>query len=111
MSAMKISRPTISRKSGRGLVGRLSVALLPLLVAAPRLAWACSVCTAGRDDESRTAFILMTAFMTFLPLVLIGGILWWLRRRFRELAAAERAAEVGSGAPLPAGSQGAGLRA
>jgi MYXO-CTERM domain-containing protein len=102
---MTISRPPISRKPGRKLVRRLPVALLPLLVAAPRLAWACSVCTAGRDDESRTAFILMTAFMTFLPLLLVGGILWWLRRRFREISAAERAAEATRAAPLAVAPQ------
>jgi hypothetical protein len=32
------------------------------------------------------AFIATTAFMTFLPLLLIGGVVWWLCRRARRHA-------------------------
>ena len=52
---------------------------------APRVAHACSVCGAGRDDETRTAFLITTGFLTVLPLLLVGGVAWWLRRRAREL--------------------------
>jgi len=52
---------------------------------APRVAEACSVCSSGRDDETRTAFIATTAFMTFLPLGMGAGIFVWLRRRFRAI--------------------------
>ena len=38
-------------------------------------------------DASRVAFIATTGFLTFLPLVLIGAVVWWVRSRF---AAAER---------------------
>jgi MYXO-CTERM domain-containing protein len=55
------------------------------MLAAPRIVHACSVCSAGTDDESRTAFILTTAFLTFLPLILVGGLVWWLRRRTQQL--------------------------
>ena len=58
---------------------------LGLLVAAPRLAAACSVCSAGRDEENRIAFIITTAFMSLLPLLLIGGLVFWLWGRFRAL--------------------------
>ena len=58
---------------------------LGLLVAAPRLAVACSVCSAGRDEENRIAFIITTAFMSLLPLLLIGGLVLWLWGRFRAL--------------------------
>jgi len=54
------------------------------LVWAPRIGWACSVCTAGRDEANRVAFIVTTAFMTFLPLFLIGAVVWWLCRRARQ---------------------------
>ncbi len=60
-------------------------ALVALLVLAPRIAPACSVCMAGRDDETRTAFLLTTLFLTVLPLALIGGLVWWLTRRARTL--------------------------
>ena len=54
----------------------------------PQIAWACAVCTSGREDENRLAFIVTTAFLTFLPLVLVGSIVGWLRARARQLEAA-----------------------
>ena len=60
-------------------------ALVALLVLAPRIALACPVCMGGRDDATRTAFLLTTAFLTVLPLALIGGVVWWLTRRARAL--------------------------
>ncbi len=59
--------------------------LVALLVLAPRIALACPVCMGGRDDETRAAFLLTTAFLTVLPLALIGGVVWWLTRRARAL--------------------------
>lgn len=56
------------------------------MLAVPRIIHACSVCSAGTDDASRTAFILTTAFLTFLPLMLVGGGVWWLRRRTQQLS-------------------------
>ena len=60
-----------------------------LLACAPRVALACSVCSAGRDDETRAAFLATTGLLTFLPLAMVGGLVWWLRRRARQLEAAE----------------------
>ena len=60
-----------------------------LLLLAPRLSEACAVCSAGREDETRTAFIVSTAGMTLLPLVLVGGLIWWIRRRILETESAE----------------------
>ena len=68
-------------------------ALLALVLAwAPRAAEACSVCMGGREDENQAAFIATTVFLSVLPLALIGGIVFWLRRRLREIETA-RAAE------------------
>ena len=69
--------------------------LLPLVlvvmtlgrVLVPGFAEACAVCSAGREDETRTAFIVSTAGMTLLPLLLVGGLVLWLRKRFREVEA------------------------
>lgn len=74
---MSVCSQTWSRFAAPLIVG--------LLVVAPRLAAACSVCSAGRDEESRIAFIITTAFMSLLPLLLIGGLVFWLRGRFRAL--------------------------
>ncbi|MDH3520634.1 MAG: hypothetical protein OEM49_09275 [Myxococcales bacterium] len=88
------------RRISRGIQLRATAlgaaAFAAIVIGTPQLARACSVCTAGRDEESRFAFILTTAFMTILPLVLIGGVVWWLRSRVR---AHESAAISVSGAP------------
>ena len=62
---------------------RIAALALAAWVAAPELARACAVCTAGRDDETQAAFLGTTAFLSVLPLALIGGFVWWLRRRVR----------------------------
>ena len=73
------------------------------LVSMPGAAEACAVCFQAKSDASRVAFIASTAAMTVLPLVLILGVAWWVRNRFRE-AEAEAAVEpisVGSLRPDP----------
>lgn len=57
--------------------------------ALPRAAWACAVCVAGSDDGSRAAFLVTTVFLSVLPLAAVGAIVWWLRRRARELEASQ----------------------
>jgi len=57
-----------------------------LLLAVPA-AEACSVCSAAQDDSVREAFLVTTVFLSVLPLLLVGGFAWWLRRRMRELDA------------------------
>jgi len=74
-------------------------AVAVLVVWSPGISQACSVCSTGREDENRLAFILTTAFLTFLPLSMIGGFVWYLRRRYLQLeleleAEAERSAPV-----------------
>ena len=65
----------------RAMPNRLASVIALAIVLSPQLASACSVCMTGKDDETRLAFIAMTAFLTFLPMGLIGGFVWWLRRR------------------------------
>ena len=76
----------------------LAVALAGAVLLAPPAARACAVCTAGRDDETAAAFFGTTILLSVLPLVFVGGLVWWLRRRARFLDA-ERARQ---GAPAPA---------
>ncbi|HTY17227.1 MAG TPA: hypothetical protein VMH82_05795 [Myxococcota bacterium] len=65
---------------------QLAVGLAPaLLLAAPRAATACAVCFGGQSDLSRKAFFGTTMLLTLLPFVLIGGLIWWVRRRARQL--------------------------
>ena len=57
-----------------------------VVLLAPNVAWACPLCIAARE-ESRIAFIVTTGILTFLPLMMIGGVIWWIRKRYQ---AAER---------------------
>lgn len=83
-------------------MNRIALALnslwVALLLAAPRAAEACSVCTTGREDENQLAFILTTIFMSITPLLVVGGVVFFIVRRIR---AAERA-QVRSPAPTRA---------
>jgi cbb3-type cytochrome oxidase subunit 3 len=64
----------------------LAAATVTAILWSPRVVWACPVCTAGRDEANRVAFIATTAFLTFLPLLMVGGVIWWLFRRARRHA-------------------------
>lgn len=68
---------------------RLGSGLALVLAASPRVAEACAVCFSGGSEETRTAFILTTIFLTALPLLLIGGLVVWFWVRIRRLEAAE----------------------
>ena len=48
------------------------------------LARACPSC-ASPLEENRQAFVDTTIFLTVLPLFMIGGFVWWLRRKAREM--------------------------
>ncbi|MGH0032728.1 MAG: hypothetical protein ACQGVC_23290 [Myxococcota bacterium] len=65
----------------------LSALLIGLLL--PTTAAACAVCIGGQTEETRYAFLWTTGFLSVLPLGMIGGAVWWLRRRARELALRE----------------------
>lgn len=59
---------------------------LVVLLWAPKIVEACSVCSVGREDENRVAFLITTVFLSLLPLAMIGGTVWWFWRRSRQLA-------------------------
>lgn len=62
-----------------------SCATVALVVQAPRVAAACAVCSAGREDETRLAFLLTTILLSVLPPLAVGGTVWWIVRRARTL--------------------------
>jgi uncharacterized iron-regulated membrane protein len=84
----------------------ITFAVVVLVMGTPQAAWACAVCNAGQVESSRLAFILMTAMLSLLPFFLVGSVIWWLRRRARELNALESAAhqalEQPKGSPINA---------
>jgi len=72
--------------SVRGAIRSICAALV---IGLPEIAQACSVCSAGRDDAVRAAFIGTTIFLSVVPLVAIGAGVLWLRRRLREMESAD----------------------
>ncbi len=62
----------------------IASAFLAALVLAPQIGQACAVCI-GNSDENRLAFAVTTVFLTALPLVMIGSVVFWLRQRVLRL--------------------------
>ncbi len=75
---------------------RVVIPLVLAVLLAPQVAHACSVCFSGQD-QARVAFIVTTGFMTALPLLLIGGLVFWLRSRSREVETREVARREADG--------------
>lgn len=57
---------------------RLLLAMLLALV--PRAALGCAVCGFGAGD-SQLAYLITTGIMTFVPLLFMGGVFYYLHRR------------------------------
>jgi len=55
------------------------------------VASACPVCFQAQNDENRIAFIATTVFLSLLPFALVGGLVVWVRRKARQVAAEEAA--------------------
>ena len=86
------------------LVRRTSVACSAVIVAvlllAPGVSRACAVCTAGRDEGNAFAFLMTTIFMSLMPLIAIGTLVYVLWRRIQKLEA-EREDAAPRGAVQP----------
>ena len=83
---------------GRAGVGVVAGLMAFFVVQMPRVAAACSVCSAGRDEENAAAFLISTIFMSLLPLIAIGSIGYLIFRRIREFEAEKEARRVASAA-------------
>ena len=71
---------------------RASLALAAAIVGSlATVAEACPSC-ASPLEENRQAFVDTTILLTVLPLFMIGGFVWWLRRKARELEPPEEIA-------------------
>ena len=64
------------------------------LVTAPEIASACDGCLAAQSDSVQKAFIAGSIFLSVLPVSLVGGGVWWLRRRAAKIAAEEAAGVI-----------------
>ena len=66
-------------------LARASVAAAVVaLTWAADLAYACPSC-ASPLEENRQAFVDTTVFLTVVPLMMMGGFIWWLRRKIRAM--------------------------
>ena len=72
------------------LAGGLLSLLLAVHGAAPALASACSVCFSAKNRDNQIAYLATTGFLTFLPLLMVGALVLWIRKRSRELDEAPR---------------------
>ena len=95
------------RNGTTGKLGSLMAWCVLLLTAAPSIARACAVCTAGRDEENAAAFLLSTIGMSLMPLVALGTLVFVLWRRIQKLEAEGRTAES---AATPTESRAASIR-
>lgn len=75
----------------RPVRGLAAAGLGALVVCSPGLAWACSVCGGGANDQTQVGFLAGTLLLSLLPLALIGGIVLWLRGRARRITAQQAA--------------------
>jgi hypothetical protein len=67
----------------------LTAVLGVVLATFPELAHACASCTGGDGPRAQMAFLGATAFLTLLPLGLIGAGIWWLKHGGRGWLASE----------------------
>lgn len=70
---MRAARPMLAAAAG-------------LLCWAPAVALACPVCFSTKSKAQEVAYLATTGLMTALPLLVLGGAVWWLRRRMTELS-------------------------
>jgi hypothetical protein len=52
------------------------------------------VCGGGQDDATQRAFLVGTIFLSVLPLVVIGSVVYVVWRRAKRIAAEEAAGVV-----------------
>jgi hypothetical protein len=71
---------------GNPVIGRIAAAVIvTAALLAPRVSEACAVCS-FRDDGTQRGFMLGTLIMTTLPFLVIGSILFFVRRHVRGAA-------------------------
>ncbi|MCY4398108.1 MAG: hypothetical protein OXE96_02030 [Gemmatimonadetes bacterium] len=80
---MMKTREMIRARRRRVVAGVIALVAMAVF---PDVAHACPVCF-DRDDEARIAFLATTGLLTVLPLGLVAGTGWWLRKRVREVEA------------------------
>lgn len=68
-------------------------AVVVVLAVFPAVALACPVCFDPKET-TRSAFLGSTAFLSLLPLLMMGGVGWFIRSKVRAAKQAARLATV-----------------
>ncbi|MCZ2356595.1 MAG: hypothetical protein LC115_07905 [Bacteroidia bacterium] len=55
-----------------------------LISAVPAMVLACPMCQSGYSPKSIFAYKIVTVFLTALPLVMGGSLVWWVRKRYKD---------------------------
>ena len=88
-------------------VSKAALLGLALVGFMPIEALACPSCLAAQDSNVQQAFINSSVFMSVLPLVLVGALVFWLRRRARRFALEEAAGVIRLPTPAPRSNRAA----
>jgi len=59
--------------------------------ALPSVAYACPVCFAAQNEAARVAFLATTVFLTASPVLMVGGVIYWLVSRSEAASEVEPA--------------------
>ena len=66
---------------------RFAYALTICLATSSQSLLACAVCGAGENDPTRDAFTSSTAFLSLVPLIAIGGVVYTIYRYVKKSGA------------------------
>lgn len=83
---------TFSSRSSRALdissALKTAIAAFAAFLALPaNVASACAVCVFDGSDPSVNTYVLSTALLSFIPLLIMGGIFWYVVQRVRRFHA------------------------
>ena len=84
-------------RAGARTLGFATAMLWMASAALPGLAAACPVCGSAKNEENQIAYLATTGFMTFLPLILVGGLILWIRKRVRDMERDAPVVQAGAG--------------
>lgn len=63
---------------------RFAYGLTIFLASSSQTLFACAVCGAGENDPTRSAYTGSTAFLSFVPLIAIGGVIYTVYRYVKK---------------------------
>lgn len=86
-------------RASRGTPGTRGTLAVFVVVSMPSVALACPVCFSIKNEANQVAYLATTGFMTLVPLLVVAGAVWWLRKRAVELSR-----------PVPMTADGSSLR-